>query len=94
MTEKESLKALTTWFHVLHSMVESGEIGDMTCGELRAYLIIKSYINFSSGNAFPSIKLIAEKSKLSERHIIDSLSLLEERGRLTKKKEGRKNVYT
>lgn len=99
MTKKEKQQlemftAVTTWFHILNDMVESGDIGSMDGSSIKVYLVIKSHTNFSTGTAFPSIELIAKKTKLSSRQVIRCLDELEKYGYILKSKNGRNNVYT
>ncbi len=99
MTKKEQpqtelFSAVTTWFHVLSDMIDGGDIGKMDGSSLKVYLIIKSHTNFSTGRAFPSIDLIAEKAAISERQVTRCLTELEELGYISKSKAGRHNVYT
>lgn len=87
-------KAETTWFHVFKSMVDNGDIAKMGPSAVTVYLVIKSYTNFTTGEAFPSQELIGEKSGLSERQVMRELKTLEEFGYITKEKKGRRNIYT
>lgn len=90
----ELFKAETTWFHVFKSMVDSGDVAKMGANAVTVYLVIKSYTNFSTGEAFPSVELIAEKSGFGTRQVLRELKTLEENGYLTKEKKGRRNIYT
>ena len=87
-------QAEATWFHVFRSMVEFGDVARLGPYATTVYLVIKTYANYSTGTAFPGIDLIVEKSGISKRQVIMSLSHLEEAGYITKQQIGRKNVYT
>jgi biotin operon repressor len=91
MTE---LDAQTQWFHFFREMVESGDLAKMDGSVIKVYLTIKAYVNFSSGNAFPSIETIAEKSGMSDRQVIRAINSLEAFGYISKEKKGRSNNYT
>lgn len=90
----DMFKAETTWFHVFVSMIENGDVAKMGPYAVTVYLVVKAYTNWKTGKAFPSIETIVEKSGISRRQVINSLSLLTENGYLDKVKVGRKNSYT
>ena len=90
----ELFQAETTWFHVFTSMVENGDVAKLKPHAVTVYLVIKSYTNWSTGKAFPSVELISKKSGMSERQVITSLATLTEHGYLEKVKSGRHNIYT
>ena len=92
--QAELFQAQTTWFHVFVSMVESGGVAKMGPHAVTVYLVVKSYTNWKTGRAFPSIDLIVEKSGISRAQVMRSLATLTEHGYLNRAKEGRKNVYT
>ena len=92
--QAELFQAQTTWFHVFVSMVESGGVAKMGPHAVTVYLVVKSYTNWKTGRAFPSIDLIVEKSGISRAQVMRSLATLTEHGYLNRVKEGRKNVYT
>lgn len=94
MSQQELFKAETTWFHVFRDMIESGDVAKIGPHAVTVYLVIKAHTNFSTGRAFPAIETIVEKSGISERQVMRELRTLEEYGYITKRKEGRKNVYT
>ena len=58
------------------------------------YCCIKSFVSWDEGISAPPVEIIAEKTGLSERHILRCLKVLEEMQYLTKRKEGRRNIYT
>ena len=92
--QADLFQAQTTWFHVFVCMVESGDVAKMGPHAVTVYLVVKSYTNWKTGRAFPSIDLIVEKSGISRRQVINSLAVLVEHGYLDKAKVGRKNVFT
>lgn len=92
--QAELFSAETTWFHVFKDMIDSGDVAKMGAHAVTAYLVIKSYTNFSTGRAFPALETIAEKSGMSERQVMRELKTLEEHGYISKEKKGRHNLYT
>lgn len=92
--QAELFSAETTWFHVFKDMIDSGDVAKMGAHAVTAYLVIKSYTNFSTGRAFPALETIAEKSGMSERQVMRELKTLEENGYISKEKKGRHNLYT
>lgn len=92
--QAELFSAETTWFHVFKDMIDSGDVAKMGAHAVTAYLVIKSYTNFSTGRAFPALETIAEKSGMSERQVMRELKTLEEHGYISKEKSGRHNLYT
>ena len=93
-TQPKLFQAQTTWVHVFVSMVENGDVAKMGPHAVTVYLVVKSYTNWKTGRAFPSIDLIVEKSGISRRQVINSLAVLVDHGYLDKAKVGRKNVFT
>lgn len=92
--QAELFKAETSWFHVFKDMIDNGDMARLDGSTIKVYLVIKSYTNFATGIAFPSIELIAEKAGLSERQVMRCFTELENAGYITKEKLGRHNVYT
>ena len=92
--QAELFQAQTTWFHVFVSMVANGDVAKMGPHAVTVYLVVKSYTNWKTGRAFPSIDLISEKSGISRAQVMRSLATLTEHGYLDKAKVGRKNVFT
>lgn len=93
MHSDEVLKAETMWFHVFKDMIDSGDMAKLDGGTVKVYFVIKSYTNFSTGHAFPSLELIAEKSGISVRQVKRCIADLEQSGYISKAKEGRHNTY-
>lgn len=92
--QEELFEAEVTWFHVFRDMIENGDVAKMGPHAVATYLVIKAHTNFATGQAFPSIELISEKTGISSRQIKRELQTLEEFGYITKEKRGRTNVYT
>ncbi len=94
ISQIEMFEAKTHWFHVFKSMIDNGDVAKMGAHATTVYLVIKAHTNFSTGMAFPSIETITEKSGISKRQVINSLSTLESYGYILKEKKGRNNLYT
>jgi len=97
MSQQELFQAQTAWFHVFKSMVQNGEVAEMGPGPTTVYLVIKAYSNWKDGRSFPSQKLIAEKTGMTERSVRNHLKTLAKHGYLhidSGKKDGRVNQYT
>jgi hypothetical protein len=94
MIEKDHLyKAETAWFHLFKAMIHGGDIARMGSHAFTVYVVIKGYTDFNTGQAFPSLEHICEKSGISRRQVIRSLEILEEYKYITKQKVGRNNIY-
>jgi len=93
-SQAELFSAETTWFHVFRDMINNGDLAQLDGSAIKVYLVVKSYTNFTSGQSFPSIELIAKKAGLSERQAIRCLAELESAGYISKEKAGRHNLYT
>lgn len=89
----ELFKARTTWFHVLHAMIENGECATLKPYATVVYLVIKAHANFRDGTSFPSVETIAGKAGISRRQVVKSLQALEMAGYLSRERRGRRNHY-
>ena len=81
------------FFQVFNAMIAEGMIADIGVYSFAVYTAIKSHINYSSSEAFPSVDLIAKLTGMATRQVIRSIVILEEKGLVTKEKRGRKNHY-
>jgi DNA-binding transcriptional ArsR family regulator len=84
----------TQWVHIFKAMFESGDVAQMSPEAFVVYCCIKIYVSWKEGISTPSVDIIAQRTGLSERHILRCLKKLEDMGYLTRCKQGRKNVYT
>ena len=92
--QPELFEATTTWFHIFRAMIESGDAGAMGGTVFLIYAVVKSYTNWSTGRAFPSLDLIAEKSGVDRRTVIRALAKLEKAGYIAKEQKlGKANRY-
>ncbi|MEX3629298.1 MAG: helix-turn-helix domain-containing protein [Burkholderia sp.] len=92
-TQGDLFRAETTWFHVFHSMIETGDVARMGPYAVTVYLVIKAHTNFSTGRSFPAIDTIATESGISRSQVIRELRTLEALGYIAKSREGRRNEY-
>jgi hypothetical protein len=92
-TRGPALAADVTWFHLFRSMIESGDVAAMGPHAFAVYAVVKSHTHFSTGAAFPSVELIAEKSGVSVRQVKRELKTLQGLGYLGVRKVGRANHY-
>lgn len=92
-TRGPELAADVTWFHVFRSMIEGGDVARMGPHAFTVYAVVKAHTHFSSGAAFPSVELIAEKSGVSVRQVKRELKTLQALGYLGVQKVGRSNHY-
>jgi hypothetical protein len=81
------------WVHFLRDFMRSGEGARIGGQGILVYLSIKTYSDFTTGESFPGISLIAKEAGISERQVIRELKRLEEMGHLKKVKQGRHNTY-
>lgn len=92
--QSELFEAQTQWFHIFKAMIDSGDLARLPGSSVKVYMVIKAHTNFSTGQAFPGIETIAQKSGISVAQVKRELKTLEEFGYITKAKHGRNNVYT
>lgn len=92
--QSELFEAQTQWFHIFKAMIDSGDLAKLPGSSVKVYMVVKAHTNFQTGQAFPSIETIAEKSGLSTVQVMRELKTLEKFGYITKTKQGRNNIYT
>lgn len=81
------------FFQLFNAMISEGMIADIGVYAFAVYASIKSHINYSTNEGFPSVELIAKLTGMVTRQVIRSIVILEEKGLVTKEKHGRKNHY-
>lgn len=89
----ELFRASTTWFHVLHAMIQDGTCAALGPHAMVVYLVIKAHADFHTGMAFPSTAVIADKAGVCRRKVAHALRILQEAGFLTIERRGRRNHY-
>ena len=82
--QSELFKTDTTWFHMFKEIIRNGTWARLSGSSKSLYPVIKAYINFESGAAFPSIDTLEEYSGLSRASVIKALKELEAEGLLIK----------
>ena len=91
--QADLLHAETTWFHIFHSMIQTGDISRMGPYAVTVYLVIKAHTNFQSGRAFPAVTTIMAESGISRSQVLRELQTLQRFGYITKTRVGRRNEY-
>lgn len=92
--QQELFSSDTTWFHIFRNMIDSGDAAEMGGTTFLVYAVIKSHANFSHGLAFPALETIARKAGISTDQVTRCIKRLENLNYITKKKDGRRNIYT
>lgn len=92
-TQAHLMHAETTWFHIFHSMIQTGDISRMGPYAVTVYLVIKAHTNFQSGSAFPAVTTIMAESGISRSQVLRELQTLQRFGYITKRRVGRRNEY-
>lgn len=73
-----------------NNMIKEGE---MCPKDLLVYAYLKKYMNSSTKECFPSLSRLSEESGYSINTIRKSISLLDQMGYISIRKEGKKNIY-
>lgn len=93
--QAELFKTDVTWFHIFKELIRNGTWARMSSNAKSLYPVIKAYINWESGSAFPSIDTLQEYSGLARASVIKALKELEVEGLLLKTTtKGRHSNYT
>lgn len=82
--QPELFKTDVTWFHIFKEMIRNGTWSRMSGNAAKLYPVIKAYINWASGTAFPSIDTLQKFSGLARASVIKALKELEAEGLLIK----------
>lgn len=81
------------WIHLVRGMVRSGEIAKVGTVPFCVYVAIKSHTDLNTGNAWPSITLLASQVGVSNDTVERSLKTLIKHGLIKVEKRGRSNQY-
>lgn len=85
----------TSWFHIFKELIRSGQWAGMSTAAAKVYPVIKAFINWETGNAFPNLETIEKYSGLSRASVVKALKELEGLGVLRKDhQQGAKGKYT
>ena len=95
IAQSELFKTDTTWFHMFKEIIRNGTWARLSSNSKSLYPVIKAYINWESGAAFPSIDTLEQYSGISRPSVIKALKELETEGLLIKQTTaGRHSNYT
>jgi hypothetical protein len=95
VAQSELFKTDTTWFHMFKEIIRNGTWARLSSNSKSLYPVIKAYINWESGAAFPSIDTLEQYSGISRPSVIKALKELEVEGLLIKQTTaGRHSNYT
>jgi biotin operon repressor len=95
IAQSELFKTDTTWFHMFKEIIRNGTWARLSSNSKSLYPVIKAYINWESGAAFPSIDTLEQYSGISRPSVIKALKELEVEGLLIKQTTaGRHSNYT
>lgn len=93
--QSELFKTDVTWFHIFKELIRNGTWARLSTNAKSVYPVIKAFINWESGSAFPSIDTIEQYSGISRPSIVKALKELEAEGLLIKAgAKGRGSNYT
>ena len=90
---KNTVETNTSWFLINKDMVRNKLFRELTSSDLKIYLVIKSYVNFRTGESRPTIPTISAGSKLCESTVKRRIQSLVKMGVLEKFKYRRNNIY-
>lgn len=82
--QAELFKADVTWFHIFKEIIRNGTWARLSSNSKSLYPVIKAYINWESGSAFPSLDTLQTFSGLARASVVKALRELEAEGLLVK----------
>lgn len=85
----EALKADTSWFHIFKELIRSGTWAKMSPNSKAVYPVVKNFVNWETGVAFPSITTIMQYAGLSRQAVVNGLKDLEALGLIRKEHQER-----
>ncbi|PTS86096.1 helix-turn-helix domain-containing protein [Pseudomonas sp. HMWF032] len=91
--QNSTLEAEPHWFHMFVTMIRGGDVAKLGPHATTVYLVIKAYANYTTGDSYPGLELIAEKSGVSIAQVKRELKTLESHGYVCKERRGRSNHY-
>lgn len=94
IAQQELFHTDVTWFHIFKELIRNKTWARLSSNSKSLYPVIKAYINWESGAAFPSIDTLQEYSGLARASVIKALKELEAEGLLIKESKGRHSNYT
>lgn len=90
----DELRVEHMWIHLVRGLIKNGEIAKVGTVAFCVYVAIKAHTDLDTGNAWPSIALLAEQVGVSKDTVERSLKKLVSAGLLKVEKRGRSNVYS
>ena len=90
----DTLKVNSLWVHLLRGMIKDKVIAKIGLSAFAVYVAIKAHVDLETGNAWPSVELLAEQVGVTERTVFNSIKKLVEEGLLKVEKKGRSNHYS
>ena len=94
IAQQELFHTDVTWFHIFKELIRNKTWARLSSNSKSLYPVIKAYINWESGAAFPSIDTLQEYSGLARASVIKALKELEAEGLLIKESKGKHSNYT
>lgn len=82
------------YYHAQYVQIPSEICKKVKNKENLVYAVIRMHMNKDTKEAFPSIKLICEKTGLSDKTVMNAIKSLKDDGHIFVTKRGRSNIYT
>jgi biotin operon repressor len=93
--QADLFKADVSWFHIFKEIIRNGTWAKLSTNAKSLYPVVKAFINWESGSAFPSIDTLEAYSGISRPSIVKALKELEKDGLLVKTTtKGKGSNYT
>lgn len=73
-----------SWMHLFKELIRSGDWGRMRPHTAKLYVVLKAYVNWQTGEAFPKIETLMEMAQISRHSVILGLRELEGMGLVRK----------
>lgn len=84
-----------TWFHIFKEIIRSETWARMSANAKAVYPVIKAFVNWESGESFPSIDTLQQYSGLARASVVKAIKELEKQGLLKKNAaKGKGSTYS
>ena len=90
----DELRVDHLWVHLLRGMIRGGGIAKLGRTAFCVYAEIKAHTDLETGNAWPSIELLAKLVGVSKLSVLTAIETLVKEGFLKVEKKGRSNHYS
>lgn len=90
----EDLRVDHLWVHVVRGMIKDAMIAQVGMPAFCVYMVIKAHTDLETGNAWPSVPLIAKLVGATEKTVSRAVKTLTDAGFLKVEKKGRSNHYS